>query len=305
MNESAKQLFTKKCSCLNHDTYTENGKLSFKFRDRSFFLSRRTFSELLRRGLVDRTATTLCTRCLDWAKKKIDERDNQKSGHSLTAISNSDSTFATDSSNFQAHDTKTSRETATNIPILAGNEQNGTDAVSVNPVGVLDVEMPPADNHEEKNNLLERIAELEGELLKLNWKELDAKSQRSLSSLACTLGKIIRKDLDSEKWTMAKECSNLENLISIDRRKWFTERNLLLRRFLEGCSGVDHNTAKDKKFNSAVHCVEQGEYISPKQQHGYAVCFPKKRYFVHDDKITNSLCDHGSVGKLWVIHKGH
>ena len=257
-----KQLFTKICGCINHNTYTDSGTLSFKFRDRSYFSSRQTFSELLRLGLVEQSTTTICTRCLDFARKKINERESRNKERLLAASSNPNSAVTTESlSPLQTNDTTAPLEPATSLSNLAGNDQTQVDTVSVNPAGVLDVEMPSADNHTQKNNLLERIEALEMKLQKLNWKDLDIKFQNSLSSLACTLGKIIRKDIDSEKWIMAKECTNLESLISIDRRKWFLERNLLLPRFLEGCSGVSHSTAKDKKFNSAVHCVEQVMYL--------------------------------------------
>ena len=67
-----------KCDCKNHQLFTDEGKVPFTFRTRAYFAPNGTrrgeFSELLRRQLVKESTLTICTVCLAYGKRKIEEQ---------------------------------------------------------------------------------------------------------------------------------------------------------------------------------------------------------------------------------------
>lgn len=201
-------------------------------RSRLYFEKRREFKELLRRKLVDRRVSYICTNCLQYGKKKLknvkhastpqslleelDDTENAALSMERTAIQESDSEIA-DADNDDV------------------GENNGEQEVTIK---------------DEIENLAKRLECLE-------WTDFPADVQNSLSRLALTIGKCIRSDLDEEKYKMATECKTFETLGATNVRHWYLQRNQLLRDFLQGCTGVGIHTTKEKKFNSCVHAIEQ------------------------------------------------
>ena len=86
VSREKRQLFSRRCACENHVIFTENGTRSFSLRGRSFFSWRKSFSELIRRKLVDQNAATICTVCLEYAQKKIIERKEKMQNQNQSEI---------------------------------------------------------------------------------------------------------------------------------------------------------------------------------------------------------------------------
>ena len=103
----------------------------------------------------------------------------------------------------------------------------------------------------------EMSPEVDANITDLNWNKLNRGVKSALCNLSKALGGIIESDFNSEKSTMAAECSSLVNLTSIEPRKWYNDHNELLTDYLHGCTRVSSEAIKEKKFNSCLHDVQQ------------------------------------------------
>lgn len=220
-----KKLFKKICCCLNHDLFTHNGEKKFSFHSNRSFRSRTEFKELVKRNLVPRNARTICDVCLNYGRKKYKEKKCVK----------------------VIDEEYEEREEAV---VVVDEEREEI---------VID-EVVPSEEDTTENYLLTDIVNLKEKLKALDWNDVSEDVKCELSSLSFILGGVIRKSLSSERFKMASECSSFEGLLEIEKLKWYEGRNQLLRKFLEGCSGVDPASSSQKKINSLLHSVEQVMY---------------------------------------------
>lgn len=210
--KNAKPLFSKRCSCENHEIFTNNETIEFSIRSRSFFCRRKEFTELLQRHLIKETAASICTVCLAYARRKIDERDAVESSNTEMVV-----------------------DKELEICEGVGNRPLGNDNIS-----------------------LATIKSLIQQIRILKWSDIEDNSLKiSLCDLSESLGRLIREDLENEKEKMSDSCKSFENLSQLNYRNWYQQRNKLLTSFIFGCTGVNETHESPKKFNAAIHSVEQ------------------------------------------------
>ena len=67
-----KTIGKKACGCINHEIFCHQSS-NISLRSRTHFERRNAYQELLRRRLVDRRVSYICTGCLDYGRRKISE----------------------------------------------------------------------------------------------------------------------------------------------------------------------------------------------------------------------------------------
>ena len=304
----------KVCGCINHDYYcTLSPSKTISLRCRAYFQRRREYQELLARHLVNRQISYICTKCLDYGRRKVAERsttansslnngDDYDAAHIISDLSNTTDTLTVDEcSEILTHDNESNvpEENTMAVDTDSADETSGTRMVadenvldhadthndSLEQSDEPDPDGNPADLSYHVKKLTMRIKELR------TWGQLNDDLKDSLCELSLVMGALIRKDLDNERFEMAHQCRDFSSLISIKPREWYKQRNVLLTSFLHGCTGVSPETEKKKKLNSAIHAVEQIMYT---KNNNIVTPFSLQRnliiYMVSHSKGITSIC---------------
>ena len=111
------------------------------------------------------------------------------------------------------------------------------------------IDVPEAEIEEAISNLTEKLDNLE-------WSTLSDTLKTMLGKLSYQLGLLIRADIQADSMKVASSCQDLISLTNVNQLEWYKERNVIMTKFISGCTGIDiHST--DKKINAVVHIAEQ------------------------------------------------
>ena len=187
------------CACLNHITFTANCGNS-PLRGRAWFKRRKEFAELKKRGLVDRRAAHICVSCLNYGREKAIQCTARSTQESENAQSDDG---ISDEDTFD--DDRESDDGQTDGGDMDMDVDDDERPIINHPENPVPDEQPPVEN-----DLKSEIDRLTMRISSMKWESLSDDLKSSLSSLAKGIGKVIRSDIDNEKYQMAAECKNFE-----------------------------------------------------------------------------------------------